>query len=79
MVSFLFALAKVKKMSCTGMLTLLDEIFIVVIGVGTWKKKRIHREHSVSSLQQIEMCVHRREQIGGKKGDKREQDNKGGR
>lgn len=50
MVFFLFTLAKVKKMSCAGMLTLLDEIFIVVIGVGTWKEKRIHREHSVLSL-----------------------------
>lgn len=27
--------AEVKKISCTEMLTLLDEIFIVVIGAGT--------------------------------------------
>lgn len=49
MVSFLFMWAKVKKISRTDMLTLLDEIFIVVIGVGTLIEKIINGEYSVSS------------------------------
>lgn len=65
-------------MSCTGMLTLLDEIFIVVIGVGTLKEKRIHREYSVLSLLQIQMCVCRREQMWGKKEIRGDKTTKGG-
>lgn len=40
MVSFLFMFSQVKKISCVDMLTLLDEIFIVVIGVGTFIGKK---------------------------------------
>ena len=41
MTSFLFMPAKVKKISSADMLTLLDEIFIVVTGVGTFIEKII--------------------------------------
>lgn len=44
--SFLFMSAKIQKI----WLTLLDEIFIVVIGVGTLMEKIIYCEHSVLSL-----------------------------
>lgn len=40
------------------MLTLLDEIFIVVIGVGTLIEKIIYCERSVLSLQRMKMCLH---------------------
>ncbi len=47
MVSFLFMQAKVKKIIGYEMLTLLDEIFIVVIGVGTLEEKTIYCQYSV--------------------------------
>lgn len=44
---------EVMKISCTEMLTLLDEIFIVVIGAGTF----IGRKHIVSNKEENKMDI----------------------
>lgn len=44
--------SKVKEISCVDMLTLLDEIFIVVIGVGTLIGKRNKYIMSIESSSQ---------------------------